>query len=384
MSGDRWQIGPPFAQGAFHASLVPATAPGRHENRVQTARTPALALRRLGRAAIDVSILGFGGAPLGDLYRLLDEERAVETVVSALDSGVNLLDTSPLYGHGLSEHRIGAALRRRPLAKPVLSTKIGRVMEPFAGRGDGSGYHGGLPHGARFDYSFDGAMRSLEQSALRLGTDHFDIVLIHDVDIWTHGAAMIETRFREAMEGAYRALDTLRAAGVVKAIGVGVNEAQICERFARAGDFDAMLLAGRYSLLEQPAAESFLPYAQEKNIAVMLGGVFNSGILATGAIAGAKYNYRDAPPQIMAKVARIEDICRAHDVRIADAALHFALAHPAVASVVLGAVDPSEVEAQVAALRRDVPAALWRDLRANGLLAPEMPVPGGPIAGAPT
>lgn len=337
--------------------------------------TSTLPSRRLGRSGLAVTTLGFGGAPLGDLYARLDEASAVATVETALAAGVTLLDTSPLYGHGLSEHRIGAALRRSGRKDVVISTKIGRVALPFAGRGDGSGYLGGLPHGMRFDYSYDGAMRSLEQSALRLGVDRLDIVLIHDVDVWTHGQDMIERRFSEAMDGAYRALDDLRSAGAVKAIGVGVNEAGMCERFARAGDFDTMLLAGRYSLLEQPALASFMPLAQEKGIGLMLGGVFNSGILATGPIAGAKYNYRPAPPDILARVAAIEAVCTRHGVPLRRAALQFPLGHPAVASLVMGAVRPEEVADQAAELAAPVPAALWTELKAEGLLGADVPVP---------
>ncbi len=335
----------------------------------------ALAPRPLGRSRLPVSTLGFGGAPLGDLYAHLDEAQAVATVEAAITGGVTLFDTSPLYGHGLSEHRIGAALRRVPREGLVLSTKVGRVAEPFAGRGDGSGYRGGLPHGMRFDYSYDGAMRSLEQSALRLGVDHIDIVLIHDVDVWTHGAALIEQRFAEAMNGAYRALEALRAAGAVRAIGVGVNEADMCERFARAGDFDTMLLAGRYSLLEQPALASFMPLALEKGIGLMLGGVFNSGILATGPVPGARYNYNPAPPEILARVAAIEAVCTRHGVPLRRAALQFPLGHAAVASLVMGAVAPAEVADQIAELSQPVPAALWAELKADGLLAADVPVP---------
>lgn len=335
----------------------------------------ALAPRPLGRSRLPVSTLGFGGAPLGDLYAHLDEATAVATVEAAIARGVTLFDTSPLYGHGLSEHRIGAALRRVPREGLVLSTKIGRVAKPFAGRGDGSGYRGGLPHGLRFDYSYDGAMRSLEQSALRLGVDRIDIVLIHDVDVWTHGAALIEQRFSEAMDGAYRALEALRAAGAVKAIGVGVNEAEMCERFARAGDFDTMLLAGRYSLLEQPALASFMPLALEKGIGLMLGGVFNSGILATGPVPGARYNYNPAPPEILARVAAIEAVCARHGVPLRHAALQFPLGHAAVASLVMGAVSPAEVADQIAELAQPVPAALWAELKAEGLLAADVPVP---------
>jgi D-threo-aldose 1-dehydrogenase len=337
--------------------------------------TSALPVRPLGRSGLKVTTLGFGGAPLGDLYAHLDEASAVATVEAALASGINLVDTSPLYGHGLSEHRIGAALRRSGRKDVVISTKVGRVADPFAGRGDGSGYLGGLPHGLCFDYSYDGAMRSLEQSALRLGVDRLDVVLIHDVDVWTHGADMIERRFAEAMDGAYRALDKLRAAGAVKAIGVGVNEAQMCERFARAGDFDTMLLAGRYSLLEQPALTSFMPLALEKGIGLMLGGVFNSGILATGPVAGAKYNYQPASPEILARVAAIEAVCARHGVPLRRAALQFPLGHPAVASLVMGAVKPEEVADQVTELSAPIPAALWTELKAEGLLGADVPVP---------
>jgi D-threo-aldose 1-dehydrogenase len=339
------------------------------------AARPSATPRILGRSGLAVSTLGFGGAPLGDLYFPLDEAQAIDTVEAAIAGGVTLIDTSPLYGAGLSEHRIGAALRRAGRKDIVLSTKVGRVTEPFAGRGDGSGYHGGLPHGLAFDYSYDGALRSLEQSALRLGVDRIDIVLIHDVDVWTHGEDAIEARFSEAMNGAYRALERLRSTGAVRAIGVGVNEAEMCERFAHAGDFDAMLLAGRYSLLEQPALASFMPLALEKGIGLMLGGVFNSGILATGAVPGAKYNYSPAAPEIRARVAALEAVCAKHAVPLKRAALHFPLGHQAVASLVMGAVSPAEVEDQIAELATPVPAALWAELKAQGLLGPDVPVP---------
>lgn len=337
--------------------------------------TSTLPVRPLGRSGLKVTTLGFGGAPLGDLYAHLDEAGAIATVEAALASGINLIDTSPLYGHGLSEHRIGAALRRSGRKDVAISTKVGRVAEPFAGRGNGSGYLGGLPHGLRFDYSHDGTMRSLEQSALRLGVDRIDVVLIHDVDVWTHGKDAIDARFAQAMDGAYLALDTLRAAGAVKAIGVGVNEAEMCERFARAGDFDTMLLAGRYSLLEQPGLASFMPLAREKGIGLMLGGVFNSGILATGPIAGAKYNYQPAPPAILARVAAIEAVCARHGVPLRRAALQFPLGHPAVASLVMGAVKPEEVADQVRELSAPIPAALWTELKTEGLLGADVPVP---------
>jgi D-threo-aldose 1-dehydrogenase len=335
----------------------------------------ALPRNKIGRTGLTVSAIGFGGAPLGDLYTRLDEATAQATVAAALGAGITYFDTAPLYGHGLSEHRLGAGLRHVARDRVVLSTKVGRWMDTRGGGGDLSGYAGGLPHRAVFDYSFDGALRSVEQSLLRLGTDRIDVLLIHDVDAWTHGVGTVERRFAEAMDGAYRALARLRAEGVVKAIGIGVNEAEMCVRFAQAGDFDTVMLAGRYSLLEQPALETFLPMAAEKGIAVLLAGVFNSGILATGAVAGARYNYQAAPPDILDRVARIETVCRAHGVQLRHAAMAFPLGHPAVASIVLGAVAPEEVERNVAAFSHPIPPALWSDLKDERLLAREAPTP---------
>jgi len=336
----------------------------------------ALPRRPLGRTGLEASILGFGTAPLGDLFLELDDQTAIAAASRAFELGVNLLDTSPHYGNGLSEHRCGTALRRVQRNDVVLCTKTGRWMDPFHQPETRSGFVGGQPHRAVIDYSYDGAMRSVEQSLLRLGTDRIDLLLIHDVDVWTHGKNAIEDRFREAMSGAYVALDKLRSEGVVAGIGIGVNEAEMCVRFAQAGSFEVMLLAGRYSLLEQPALEEFMPLALKQGIAVLLGGVFNSGILATGAVKGAKYNYQDAPPHVLSKVVEIQRICTAHGVPLPTAALHFALGHPAVASVVLGAHNAQEVERNVAALTTKVPAALWSDLKAARLLDAEAPVPG--------
>ena len=331
--------------------------------------------------ALRFSALGLGTAPLGDLYVRLDEREAVDTVRTALSKGVALFDASPHYGNGLAEARCGAALRSAPRDSFLFSTKIGRVMDPFAPteakRADvfSPGFAGGFPHRARFDYSYDGTMRSVEQSLLRTGFDRIDILLIHDCDVWTHGKAEAETRFHEAMGGAYKALDKLRSDGTVRAIGVGLNEADTSERFVRAGDFDVVLLAGRYSLLEQPALDSFLPLAEARGIGVIMAGVFNSGILATGAIPGAKYNYGDASPDIMERVRRIEAVCARHDTTIRHAAMAFAAAHPAVACLLLGAVKPEEVEANAAEIGAPVPAALWAELKAEGLLANDAPVP---------
>jgi D-threo-aldose 1-dehydrogenase len=320
---------------------------------------------RSGAAAVNIPLL----------YAVLDDATAIAAAERALQLGITLLDAAPLYGHGLAEHRCGAALRRHGREGVVLSTKVGRWMDTSNRRGHHSINRGSTPHRAVIDYSFDGTLRAVEQSLLRLGTDHIDILLIHDVDVWTHGSDAIDARFREAMDGAYPALDRLRHEGTVKAIGVGVNEAEMCVRFARAGDFDTMLLAGRYTLLEQPALAEFLPLAQDKGIGVMLGGVFNSGILATGAVPGAKYNYQDAPAVVINRARTMEAVCISHGVSLPTAALHFALAHPAVSSVVLGATSPAEVERNIAGFTTSVPQALWAELKAVGLLDEGVPTP---------
>ena len=337
----------------------------------------ALPRRTLGRTGFEVSILGFGTAPLGDLFLELDDQTAIAAVQAAPSSSASICSihrrTMAMACRNIAvERRSGACHARtwcfapRPVAGWIhfISQKLGPDLSADSRTR------------AVVDYSYDGTMRSVEQSLLRLGTDRIDLLLIHDVDVWTHGKDAIEDRFREAMSGAYVALDKLRAEGVVAGIGIGVNEAEMCVRFAQAGSFDVMLLAGRYSLLEQPALEEFMPLALKQGIAVLLGGVFNSGILATGATKGAKYNYQDAPPQILSKVAEIQRICAAHGVALANGCTTFrARIIPRSTSVVLGAHNAQEVERNVAALSATVPAALWSDLKAARLLESEAPVP---------
>lgn len=334
----------------------------------------ALPSRALGRTGLNVSVLGFGGAPLGESHARYPEDQAIGAITTALKLGITMFDTSPLYGHGMSEHRFGTALRQVPRDSFVLSTKVGRWTDPRIAEGK-PGSVGGFKHKAFFDYSYDGAMKSFEQSLLRLGLNSVDLLFIHDVDVWTHGKDMIEQRFREAMEGAYRALARLREEKVIRGIGIGVNEADMCERFARAGDFDVMMLAGRYTLLEQGALDIFLPTAVEKKIAILIAGAFNSGILATGPRPSALYNYKPAPEAILERVRRIEAVCKRHGVELPCAAMQFPLAHPAVASVVLGAVHPDEVRRNIDQLAKPVPPALWAELKAQGLLAAHAPTP---------
>jgi D-threo-aldose 1-dehydrogenase len=332
-------------------------------------------LRALGRTALRVSCLGFGGAPLGNLFSELAETDAADAVATAYRAGIRFFDTAPLYGHGLSEHRIGAALRRMPRDSYVLATKIGRLLHPEP-QADGGLYRNILPFRTAYDYSYDGVMRSVEDSLQRLGLARIDVLHIHDVDIWTHGsAAARDQRFAEVMAGGYRALLRLRDEKTVGAIGVGVNEWQACQRFAEAGDFDCFLLAGRYTLLEQEALQSFLPLCEQRRISVIIGGPYNTGILATGAVASATYNYRPALPDVLDRVRQIEAVCRRHGVALASAALQFPLHHPAVASVIPGARSAAEVASGIAALETEIPVDFWRDLKEEGLLSPEAPTP---------
>ncbi len=334
-----------------------------------------LAKRPLGKSGLQVTQLGFGGAPLGDFYARLPDSQAIATVEAAYAADLRFFDTSPLYGNGLSEHRFGHVLRQKP-RDFVLSTKVGRWLKPRPeAEIDRGWFKGGLNFEAVVDYSYDGVMRSIDGSLQRLGLNAIDVLLIHDVDVWTHGADGYETHFRTAMAGAYKALDELRAAGTIGAVGIGVNEIEPCLRFAREGDFDCFLLAGRYTLLEHAALDELLPLCTQKNIGILLGGPYNSGILATGAIPDAKYNYFPAPPDIMARVARIEAVCKRHDVPISAAALQFPLGHPAVSSMIPGAVKPEEVERNMALMRSAIPADLWAELKREGLMPADAPVP---------
>jgi D-threo-aldose 1-dehydrogenase len=331
--------------------------------------------RKLGTSPLNITILGLGGVPLGDNYAPLTEAQAEATIATAYDSGIRYFDTAPLYGQGQSEHRFGRILRRRPEHDFVLSTKIGRYLVPeFADKVDHRWFKGGLNFRPIDDYSYDGAMRSIDQSFQRLGLNRIDILLIHDVDVWTFGEAY-ERRFHEAMTGAYRAIESLRSQGVIKAIGVGVNEIEPCIRFAEEGDFDCLMLAGRYTLLEQGALDKLLPLVERKGIGILVAGPYNSGILATGAVPGAKYNYREPPPEIMKKVARIEVVCRRYNVPLASCALQFPLGHRSISAMVPGAVTPEEIRQNVSLMSARIPVDLWSELKHEGLLRSDAPVP---------
>lgn len=341
-----------------------------------------LHLRQLGRTDLYLSQLGFGSASLGNLYQSLDDQQALETVHSALQLGVRYFDTAPHYGFGLAEKRLGKALQHQP-EKIIISSKVGRVLQPISGRdlsAPRQGFISPEPLESTFDYSYDAVQRSLADSLERLG-QRLDIVLVHDLGSYTHGDAH-EQRLREFFHsdtGGYRALREWRDAGMLKAIGLGVNEWQICVQALQQGEFDCFLLAGRYTLLEQSPLTHLLPLCVERGIGLIIGGAFNSGILATGVRNDGPhyYDYCPAPAHIIERVRQIETICDAHGVTLAAAALQFPLAHPQVCSVIPGSSSPEQVQQNAALLEQPIPSAFWAELRHQSLLHESAPIPAG-------
>lgn len=333
---------------------------------------------RAGSSSLEVTVLGFGGAPLGNLYVTIPDSVADATLAAAWEGGIRVFDNAPFYGLGLSEERFARVLPKHPRDSYVLSTKIGRVLRDC--RPDEVPQTVFAKTAQRtfdFDYSYDGVMRSHADSLKRLRQDRIDILLVHDIDEPTHGSREASNkRIRELFDkGGYRALEELRSSGTVKAIGAGVNEWPVCETLLGLGDFDCFLLAGRYTLLEQESLDSFLPLCEKRKVGIILGGPFNSGILATGPIEGARYNYAPAPPEILERVRRIQEVCREHGARLIEAALQFVLGHPAVKTVIPGANAPEQVVANLGLLSMPIPADLWSDLKSEGLLRPDAPVP---------
>jgi D-threo-aldose 1-dehydrogenase len=335
---------------------------------------------RLGNGGLDFTELGFGSAPLGNLYRSISEEEAQAVLEAAWEGGIRYYDTAPLYGLGLSETRLNRFLRGKRRDDYVLSTKVGRLLQACAPEErTGIGKFFDTPSRREvYDYSRDGVMRSFEASLERLGVDRIDILFAHDLDIFTHGSKQAsDARIEEFMASGYDALASLRDQGVIKAIGAGINEWEVAQTLAERGDFDFFLLAGRYTLLEQEALNSFLPLCERRGIGIVLGGPYNSGILATGAKPGAMYNYSEAPPEILQRVERIEAVCARHGVRLIETALRFPFAHPSVVSVIPGGQRVSEVVSNLELMTADIPAAFWQDLKAEGLLHPAAPTPWG-------
>ena len=323
----------------------------------------ALELRRLGRTALYVTDLGFGTTGIGGLYSATSAQAAGETMETAWELGVRFFDTAPQYGNGMAEQRLGAFLATKARDEYVLCTKVGWLLRiPQSGASETSNFKDTPPERPIFDFSYDGVMISVEESLRRLGAERIDVLHIHDPD----------AHFTNAIEGAYKALDRLRSEGTIGAVGVGMNQSEMLAEFARNGNFDCFLLAGRYTLLEQGALTELLPLCTERNISIIIGGVYNSGILAN-PVAGTKFNYQDAAPAHIGRAVELERVCLRHGVPLKAAALQFPLAHPAVVSVLTGARSRAEALENAALFHRPIPAALWQELKAEGLVATDAP-----------
>lgn len=318
----------------------------------------------LGRTGLRVSRLGVGGTPFGNLFRPISDEDLAAAFETAWEKGLRYFDTAPQYGGGLSEQRLGALLRTKPRSSYVLSTKVGKLLRPTTdGRAPDGIFAHGLPQELVLDYTYDGTMRSIEASLKRSGHDRFDIVLIHDVDRRYHGDAVWEA-YEIARTGACRALAKLRDEGVIAGFGPACRETDVDIRFAREVEIDCLMLPTRYTLLDQSGADELLPLCEARGIGVLLAGAFDSGILATGPVPGATYKYAAADPAMMARVARMDDLCRAAGVPLAAAALQFPFRHPTVASVVTGMANRAEVEANTRLMATPIPETLWPELLA--------------------
>ena len=318
----------------------------------------------LGRTALSVTRFGLGTAPLAGLFEEVPEDKALQIIERAWDAGIRHFDTAPLYGHGLAEMRLGKALRDKPRDEFVLASKVGRLLRADAPPEPGQSFRGTPPVNPVFDFSYEGVMRSVDESLERLQLERIDILHIHDPD----------NHHNEAVQGAYKALDHLRSEGVIRAVGAGMNQAEMLARFARDGDFDCFLLAGRYTLLDQVALNELLPLCVERGIGIIAAGVYNSGILADPK-PGARYNYTAAPEPLLERARKIRTVCDRHGVQLKAAAVQFPLGHPAVNCVVVGCRSVAQLDESLEMFEVDIPPALWKDLKAEGLLHEGAPTP---------
>jgi D-threo-aldose 1-dehydrogenase len=332
--------------------------------------------RRVGRSAVEVTPLGLGTAPLGDLFVHVPDEEATAIVQTAIENGVNLVDTAPYYGLGLSEHRVGHALRSLPDDSFVLATKVGRLLRPVPrGRRRADDlWLGGLAFDPIFDYGYDALLRSHEDSLQRLGLPAVDMVAIHDLDPVFAEAHLFEERLRELERGGARALSELRASGAVGAVGLGINSVGAIPRVLEVIDLDYAIVAMPYTLLDQQALDEELQLCLERGVSVIIGAVFASGVLASAEDSGT-YGYQDPPSEIVDRVRRMRAVCERHGVALPAAALQFPLGHPAVAAVIPGAVSRDHIRANVGHFGADIPAALWEEMKTEGLIRADAPVP---------
>ncbi len=325
--------------------------------------TVGLEQRRLGRSALEVTTLGAGGSPLGNQYAVVEDRTARAAIDTAFDAGVRYFDTAPRYGYGLSERRFGDALRGRPRQDFVLSTKVGVLLHPRAGPGKpGDMFIEPLPFAQAYDYSYDGVMRSFEDSLQRLGLARIDMLLVHNLDAQVHGEAALPGLFRTAMAGAVKALEGLRGRHAIAAFGLGVNRWEVCEAALKEADFDCFLLGGHYTLLHQEPLATLLPKCVARGVSIICGAPYGGGALL-----------QPRPQHDHARA--IGEVCARHGVPVAAAALQFPLAHPAVASVIPGARSASEQTENAALARRPIPDDLWPELKAEGLLPEDAPTP---------
>ncbi len=341
------------------------------------------ATRRLGCTDVRLTELGFGGAPLGEVFEKIPEKTARETVETAYRCGIGYFDTSPWYGHGLSEHRLGHVLRPKDRGSFVLSTKVGRLYSapPYPDQTDTTPWVGGLPFVARFDYTYDGIRRSFEDSLQRLGVARVDLLIIHDLDFLHHRTEKgVARRLGELEKGGWKALEEMRSSGAIRGVGAGINETGMIPRFLARFDIDFFLVAMPYNLLTQEAALEELPMCAERRVGIVIGAPFASGILATGAKKKAMFNYAPAGAQVLEKSRRLAKVCGRHGVPLAAAALQFPLGHRSVAAVIPGVVSPHQVRRNVALARHPIPGDLWDELKAEGLLIAEAQTPASPVA----
>jgi len=335
----------------------------------------------IGSTGLQVTRLGLGTAPIGGLFSAVAGEEARTTVDAAWRLGLRFFDTAPFYGYGLAESRLGAALANRPRDAYVLASKVGRLLRPDQPRHPADFiagqpmYQGAPPVSAVFDFSYDGVMRSLEESLARLGLDRIDILHIHDPDVPGTDEASRDGYFNQALAGAYRALADLRAQRVIRGVSVGMNQTAMLARFARAGQFDCFLVAGRYTLLDQTALDELLPLCMEKGIGVIIGGVYNSGILADPK-PGARFDYKVAESRWLERARSLDEVCGFFGVPLKAAALQFPAAHPAVVSVLTGARTAAEVEENARLFSHPIPEELWQELTARHLIPDDVPLPG--------
>jgi len=324
-------------------------------------------MKRSRLGSLDVTSIGLGSAPLGGLFSPVSDAAASATLERGWSAGIRFYDTAPLYGFGLAERRLGAFLRQHPRDSYVISTKVGRLLRaPDDAAVEDDYYKSGQRERPVFDFSYDGVMRSVEESLGRLGLDRVDVLLVHDPD----------DHYDEAVTGAFRALQRLRSDGTVKAIGAGMNQSEMPVRFAEAVPVDCFLLAGRYTLLDQGALDALFPLCQARGIGILLGGIYNSGILANPR-TGAKFNYEDADAALVARAIELDELCRKHGTALKAAALQFCMAHPAVTVAVMGARNADEVADNIAMSESRVPQAFWQELRARNLVDARAPLPGG-------